>query len=131
MLCDFASLTQIRALAADVIASRPRLHISLRRPLAILAAALVAVTAGIWLFRSRGDPSVLAVPHLRNALQVSSALDVENYPTWSPDGREIAFFSDRDGNWGLYTVAAIGGIPRNILSLPGIGNLVLNWSAPQ
>jgi NAD(P)-dependent dehydrogenase (short-subunit alcohol dehydrogenase family) len=27
MLCDFASLTQIRALAADVIASRPRLHI--------------------------------------------------------------------------------------------------------
>ena len=94
-----------------------------------------------------------------NAVQVSSALDVESYPTWSPDGlrlayqasdagyfyignhdiwvaqpgsgepmnltkdspandrmpswspdgRDIAFFSDRDGGWGLYIVAAIGG----------------------
>ena len=120
-----------------------------------------------------------AVPRLQNAVQVTSALDVESYPTWSPDGvrlayqaseagyyyignhdiwvaqlgsgepvnltkdspandrmpswspdgREIAFFSDRDGNWGVYTVAAIGGKPRNVLSLPGIDEL--NWSAPQ
>jgi Tol biopolymer transport system component len=168
--------------SGDILASRPLAsRRSLRTPLAILAAALVAVTVGIGLFRSRGDPSVLPVPRLRNALQVSSALDVESYPTWSPDGarlayqtseagydlagnydiwvaqlgsgepvnltkgslandrrpswspdgREIAFFSDRGGVWGLYTVAAIGGIPRNILSLPGIGNFVLNWSAPQ
>ena len=53
----------------------------------------------------------------------------DRMPSWSPDGREIAFFSDRDGNWGVYTVAAIGGNPRNVLSLPGIANL--NWSAPQ
>ena len=50
-------------------------------------------------------------------------------PSWSPDGREIAFLSDRDGVWGVYTMAAIGGIPRIVLSLPGIENL--NWSAPQ
>jgi Tol biopolymer transport system component len=50
-------------------------------------------------------------------------------PSWSPDGREIAFFSDRDGSWGVYTVAAIGGQPRNILALPGFENS--NWSAPQ
>ena len=160
--------------SGDMLASHPPAHgsrRSLRTPLAIVAAALVAVTAGIWLIRSREDPSALAVPRLRNAVQVSSALDVESYPTWSPDGvrlayqaseagyyyignhdiwvaqlgsgepvnltkdspandrmpswspdgREIAFFSDRDGNWGLYTVAAIGGNPRNVLSLPGIG----------
>src|SRR5438552_9431891 len=166
----------------DVHGSRPPAsRRSWRTPLAILPAALVALTAGVWLLISRRDASVLAVPRLRNAVQVTSALDVESYPTWSPDGtrlayqageagydlvdnediwvsqlgsgepvnltkdspandrmpswspdgREIAFFSDRDGQWGLYTMAAIGGIPQNILSLPEIGNLVLNWSAPQ
>lgn len=165
--------------SGDRLTSHPASRRSLRTPLAIFAFGLVALTAGIWLLRSREDPSVLAVPRLRNAVQVSSSLDVESYPTWSPDGmrlayqasengdslignhdiwvaqlgsgepvnltkdspandrmpswspdgREIAFFSDRDGSWGLYTVAAIGGNPRNVLLLPGIGNL--NWSAPQ
>ena len=50
-------------------------------------------------------------------------------PSWSPDGREIAFFSDRDGDWGVYTVAAIGGNPRNVLSLPGIGRPQLERAA--
>ena len=168
--------------SGDVLPSHAPAHVglrSMRRPLAIVAAAVVAVSGSIWLLKGREDPSVLAQPRLQNALQVSSALDVESYPTWSPDGvrlayqaseagyiyvgnhdiwvaqlgsgepvnltkdhpandrmpswspdgREIAFFSDRGGDWGVYTVAAIGGNPRNVLSLPGIGNL--NCSAPQ
>jgi eukaryotic-like serine/threonine-protein kinase len=166
--------------SGDVPSTRPRTHESprARRMVpALAAAALVAITAAVWLLRNR--ESVPAAPRLQNAVQVTSALDVESYPTWSPDGvrvayqmgragynfigdhdiwvaqlgggepvnltkdqpsndrmpswspdgREIAFFSDRDGSWGLYTMAAIGGQPRSILSLPGIDNL--NWSAPQ
>jgi eukaryotic-like serine/threonine-protein kinase len=152
---------------------------SIRMALAMLAATIIVVTATTWLLTSREESSVPAVPRLKNAVQVTSALDVESYPTWSPDGvrlayqaseegwyyvgnhdiwvaqlgsgepvnltkgnlandrmpswspdgREIAFFSDRDGVWGVYTVAAIGGTARNVLSLPGIaGN---NWSSPQ
>jgi Tol biopolymer transport system component len=152
---------------------------SMRMPLAIVAGVLVAIVAGIWLVGRGGDQRTHAVPRLQNAVQVTSSLDVESYPTWSPDGtrlayqasqaghyyvgnhdiwmaqvgvgepvnltkdnpandrmpswspdgREIAFFSDRDGNWGVYTVAAIGGSPRNVLSVSGINELV--WSAPR
>ena len=42
-------------------------------------------------------------------------------PSWSPNGREIAFYSDRDGEWGVYVVAALGGNPRKVLELPWLG----------
>ena len=32
-----------------------------------------------------------AVPQVRNPVQLTSALDVESYPTWSPDGQRLAY----------------------------------------
>ena len=156
--------------------TRARLR-SIRVPVTILAVSLVAVVSTL-LIRNRQTQEVPAVPRLQNAVQVTSALDMESYPTWSPDGlrlayqayesspllagsqdiwvaqpgigepvnltkspahdrgpswspdgRVIAFLSDRDGGSGLYTVAAIGGSPRLVLSLPGVA--FNNWNAPQ
>ena len=50
-------------------------------------------------------------------------------PSWSHDGREIAFASDRGGEWAIWVVPAIGGNPRKVLPLPGIGPRI--FSAPQ
>ncbi len=50
-------------------------------------------------------------------------------PTWSPDGRRIAFASDRDGFHGLFVVDASGGAPVRLATQPAATSAV-QWS-PQ
>ena len=52
------------------------------------------------------------------------------HPAWSPDGRSIAFISDRDGSFQLYVMPAAGGAPRLITSgIEGPGNPAGEWAA--
>jgi serine/threonine-protein kinase len=41
-------------------------------------------------------------------------VDRASYPAWSPDGREVAFLSDRGGQWDIWVVPADGGEPRQL-----------------
>ncbi|MGE0359595.1 MAG: protein kinase [Vicinamibacterales bacterium] len=52
-------------------------------------------------------------------------------PSWSPNGREIAFLSNRDGAWGVYLMAAIGGGPRKVLALSDLTLTANSFSTPQ
>ena len=60
------------------------------------------------LFEARGE--VLTVPEkhgsVRNLTNTSGV--AERYPTWSPDGKCVAYFSDRTGEYELYTRPADG-----------------------
>ena len=42
-------------------------------------------------------------------------------PAWSPDGRSIAFTSDRTGDFEVFVVPAAGGEPQNLSRNPGRG----------
>jgi dipeptidyl aminopeptidase/acylaminoacyl peptidase len=62
------------------------------------------------------------------AVQFTAGTKRDSSPRWSPDGRQIAFLSDREGISQLYVFPANGGEPRKITDLPdGAGTPV--WSA--
>ena len=51
-----------------------------------------------------------------------SSRDYARHPSWSPDGRRIAFDSDRDGNEEVYVVDADGSRPTRVTNHPGSDN---------
>ncbi len=48
------------------------------------------------------------------ALQLTTSPSYETQPIWSPDGKTIAFASDRNGNYDIYTVSAEGGMAQRV-----------------
>jgi serine/threonine protein kinase len=77
-----------------------------------LTAAAVLLLAGILVFVLR--PPTETVLRLTNPVQVTSAVGVENYPTWAPDGQRIAYQSTQSGNPDTWVTQLGGGEPVNL-----------------
>lgn len=61
------------------------------------------------------------------ALKLSSPSGVESYPKFSPDGKEIAFTANYDGNQDVYVVPTAGGTPRRLTS-HDYSDRVVDWT---
>lgn len=48
------------------------------------------------------------------ALQLTTGSSYETSPIWSPDGKTLAFATDRNGNFDIYTVPAEGGVAKRV-----------------
>jgi tricorn protease len=48
------------------------------------------------------------------ALQITTNAAYDTDPIWSPDGKQIAFTTDRNGNFDIYLVTAEGGVAQRI-----------------
>ena len=52
-------------------------------------------------------------------------------PSWSPDGRKIAFVSTRDGNQEIYVMNADGSGQQNLTRTRGPRETSVAWSPKQ
>ncbi|WP_455962266.1 S41 family peptidase [Bacteroides bouchesdurhonensis] len=50
------------------------------------------------------------------AIQLTTQASYEANPVWSPDGKKIAFASDRNGNFDLFIMPANGGVAQRLTS---------------
>jgi eukaryotic-like serine/threonine-protein kinase len=98
--------------------------------LAVAMTAVVAVTS-LWTYYLRpGSPSAAL---LGNAVQVTSTLTVESYPTWSPDGLRLAYqSSDRGwiyvGDHDIWVAQVGGGEPVNLTKDSPANDRMPSWS---
>jgi Tol biopolymer transport system component len=74
------------------------------------AAAVAVLAAGVAYWRLGARPPR---PRLVQPAQITVATSVEDYPTWSPDGRTLAYESNESGNWDIWLTQLGGGLPVN------------------
>src|SRR5206468_979286 len=99
--CLLASTAPVSTNSAGVSGVNARL---LRYP-HVSATQIVFVYAGdIWVVPKSGG----------YAQRLSSPKGEELFPRFSPDGSEIAFSANYDGNMDIYVMPAIGGLPRRV-----------------
>ena len=94
--------------------------------LALLAATIQLSAQPLWMrynvispqgdkiaFCYKGDIYVVNV-NGGKALQITTNPSYETMPVWSPDSKQIAFASDRNGNFDVYVVSSEGGVAQRV-----------------
>jgi tricorn protease len=71
----------------------------------------------IWVAPSKGG----------RAMALTSHIETDSYPIYSPDGKWIAFGSKRNGNWDIYAIPAEGGAARQLTWHSGT-EIPFGWS---
>lgn len=93
---------------------------------ALAVASVAAASAPLWLrdakispdgskiaFTYKGDVYTVPVQG-GNATRLTTQPSYETSPIWSPDGKQIAFASDRNGNFDIYIISAEGGKAKRL-----------------
>ncbi len=119
-LLDLAA-EQPREVKINVVTDRATLRPRVEKVANLVRSATIAPTGKRALFEARGE--IFSVPAeygiVRNLTESSGV--AERSPTWSPDGRLIAYFSDRTGEYELTLRPADGKGPEHTVTKLGPG----------
>jgi serine/threonine protein kinase/dipeptidyl aminopeptidase/acylaminoacyl peptidase len=83
-----------------------------------LSAAILGAAAAGYFLRPRGAPVDLADPSNMTISTLTTDPGYEGEPTFSPDGKTIAYVADRDGNFEIYLQQIAGGPAINLTRDP-------------
>ena len=119
-LLDFAT-EQPREVKIQVITDRATLRPRAERVAGLVRNATISATGKRVLFEARGDIFSVPAEHgvIRNLTESSGI--AERFPSWSPDGRFIAYFSDRTGEYELTIRRADGKAEEQTITTLGAG----------
>jgi dipeptidyl aminopeptidase/acylaminoacyl peptidase len=82
----------------------------------------------IWVSNAQADAGSAGIRDAIHPRRLTTGPKKDSSPRWSPDGRWIAFLSDREGDRAqLYVVAAAGGEERRLTEAP-LGAYPATWS---
>ncbi len=86
---------------------------------------------GAWMACARGgrqEDVFLVRPDGSDRRMVTNDPHRDRYPRWSPDGGRLAFFSDRNGSWEIWSVSLDGSELRQLTDTPGRSGTHPVWS---
>ncbi len=108
------ALLLLMAGALPAQTDRPRL---LQKPSLSRTQVVFCYAGDLWIAPREGG----------EARRLTTAPGIETDPAFSPDGSQIAFTGEYDGNLDVYVVAAQGGLPRRLTWHPGADHVV-GWT---
>jgi serine/threonine protein kinase/Tol biopolymer transport system component len=127
-----ASAAAVAAVLED--AEQPHLNVrrrSLGTPALAAALAIAAIAVGTYLLWPNDQDSA-APMRFGNPKPVTTALGVEEFAAWSPDGRTLAYMASASGHlvdrWDVWVTQLSGGTPINRTDGFGQRNLFPLWS---
>jgi DNA-binding winged helix-turn-helix (wHTH) protein len=90
----------------------------------LLGTVMLLVAGGLWIYKRSETPGP---PPQRTLTRITFDDGLQSEPTWSPDGRYIAYSSDRGGKFDIWVQQVSGGNPVQITKRNG-NNWQPDWS---
>ncbi len=117
MLKNIAGLLCVLGIAIAAPEAEPSDHLLLKNPAVSLTQIVFEYANDLWIVSRDGG----------EARRLTSGAGREFSPRFSPDGSQIAFSGEYDGNIDLFVIPATGGVPRRLTCHPG-PDLAIGWT---
>src|SRR5579884_2369824 len=97
--------------------AEPVAHYLLQRPAMNANEVVFSFAGDLWSVSRSGG----------NATRLTTGIGIETHPVFSPDGTQIAFTGEYDGNTDVFVRPASGGVPKRLTYHPGADTAV-GWT---